>query len=79
MLTEGIGRVLQSQVVKLPDYVAELSFDQLLGGVFSAIPAHQLPPPDQRPLFADQLLAAVGPQDHFSEPVHVAILIGHNA
>jgi len=61
------------------DYVAELSFDQLLGGVFSAIPAHQLPPPDQRPLFADQLRAAVGPHDHFSEPVHVATLIGRNA
>ena len=61
------------------DYVAQLSFDQLLGGVFSAIPAHQLPAPDQRPDFAEQLRAAVGPQDHFSEPVHVAILIGRNA
>ena len=58
------------------DYVAELSFDQLVGGVYSALPVDRLPPPDQRPAFAEQLRAAVGPHDHFSEPVHVAILTG---
>jgi ubiquinone/menaquinone biosynthesis C-methylase UbiE len=57
-------------------YVAELSFDQLVGGVYSALPLDRLPPPDQRPAFAEQLRAAVGPHDHFSEPVHVAILTG---
>lgn len=60
------------------DYVTELSFDDLLGGVFSAIPADQLPKPGQRPVFADQLRAAVGTQERFSEPVHVAVLIGRN-
>ncbi len=55
------------------DYVAELSFDQLVGGVYSAMP---LPALDQRPAFAEQIRAAVGLQDRFSEPVHVAILIG---
>jgi SAM-dependent methyltransferase len=58
------------------DYVAELSFDQLVGGVYSALPVDRLPPPDQRPAFAEQLRTAIGQQDHFSEPVHVAILTG---
>jgi SAM-dependent methyltransferase len=58
------------------DYVAELSFDQLVGGVYSALPVDRLPAPDQRPAFADQVRAAVGPRDRFSEPVHVAVLIG---
>lgn len=59
------------------DYVAELSLDQVVGGVYSAFgPADRLPRPDQRPAFAEQVRAAVGPQDRFSEPVHVAILIG---
>jgi SAM-dependent methyltransferase len=58
------------------EYVAELSFDQLAGGVYSALPVDQLPDPDHRPAFADQLRAAVGPQDRFSEPVRVAVLTG---
>jgi ubiquinone/menaquinone biosynthesis C-methylase UbiE len=58
------------------EYVAELSFDQLAGGVYSALPVDRLPDPDHRAAFADQLRAAVGPQDRFSEPVRVAILTG---
>jgi len=58
------------------DYVAELTLDQILGGVYSAISAGRLPPPDQRAAFAQQVRAAVGPQDRFAEPVHVAILTG---
>ena len=58
------------------DYVAELTFDQLAGGVCSAIPASLLPTPAQRPGFTEQLRAAVGSQDRFSEPVHVAVLTG---
>lgn len=58
------------------DYVAELTFDQLLGGVYSAISVGQWPTPDQRPAFTDALRAAVGSVESFSEPVHVALLMG---
>jgi SAM-dependent methyltransferase len=58
------------------DYVAELSLDQVVGGVYSALPADRLPAADQRPDFAEQVRAAVGPHESFSEPVHVAMLIG---
>jgi len=58
------------------DYAAELSFDQLVGGVLSALPTDRLPAADQRPAFAAQIRSAVGPGDRFTEPVHVAILTG---
>jgi SAM-dependent methyltransferase len=58
------------------DYVAELSLDQIVGGVYSALPVYRLPAPDQRPAFAEQVRAAVGAHDRFSEPVRVALLIG---
>jgi ubiquinone/menaquinone biosynthesis C-methylase UbiE len=58
------------------DYTAELDLDQLVGGIYSALAVTQLPPPDQRPAFADQIRRAVAPQEHFSEHVHVAILAG---
>jgi trans-aconitate methyltransferase len=58
------------------DYMAILSFDQLVGGVLSALPADRLPAADQRPAFAGQIRSAVGPGERFTEPVHVAILTG---
>jgi SAM-dependent methyltransferase len=58
------------------DYVAELDLDQLVGGVCSALPVARLPAPDQRQAFAEQIRLAVAPFEHFSEPVHVAILAG---
>jgi trans-aconitate methyltransferase len=58
------------------DYVAELNLGQLVGGVYSALPVDQLPAPDQRLDFAEQVQAALGPHEQFSEPVHVAIIIG---
>jgi hypothetical protein len=58
------------------DYVAELNLDQVVGGVFSAIPADQLPAPDRRPLFAERLGRALGGSTRFREPVHVAIVVG---
>jgi ubiquinone/menaquinone biosynthesis C-methylase UbiE len=57
------------------DYVASLDTDQLIGGVYSAM-GGRMPDASQRPVFAEQLRAAVGPHDHFSEPVHVAIVVG---
>jgi ubiquinone/menaquinone biosynthesis C-methylase UbiE len=57
------------------DYVAQLSFDQLLGGVLSAM-GEALPPPARRSTFAEGLRGAVGPAQRFAEPVRVAVLIG---
>jgi len=58
------------------DYVADLDLDRLVGGVYSAMAADQLPAPGQRAAFADQLGQALGGRDHFSEQVHVAIVAG---
>jgi trans-aconitate methyltransferase len=58
------------------DYNTELDLDQLIGGIYSALPVTGLPRPEQRPAFAGQLRAALGSHEHFSEPVHVAILLG---
>ena len=69
----GAGYEVSSAAV---DYVADLSLDQVVGGIYSALPADRLPAADQRPAFAEQVRAAIGPQDSFSEPVHVAILTG---
>ena len=58
------------------DYVADLDLDQLVGGIYSALAVTQLPAPDQRSAFADQIRRAVAPHEHFSEDVHVAVLAG---
>ena len=58
------------------DYTAELDVDQLVGGIYSALPVTQLPATDQRSAFAEQIRRAVAPQESFSEHVHVAILCG---
>ena len=58
------------------DWVAELSFDQLLGGVLSALGASRLPVDEQRVAFASGLREVVGSAQHFSEPVHVALITG---
>jgi hypothetical protein len=58
------------------DYVAELDLDQIVGGVYSALSEDQLPTPAERPAFAEQFREALGPHNHFTEQVHVAILAG---
>jgi trans-aconitate methyltransferase len=58
------------------DYTDELDLDHLIGGVYSALPAQRLPPPDQRTAFADQIRRAVTPHAPFTEPVPVRMLLG---
>jgi SAM-dependent methyltransferase len=58
------------------DYNVELDLDQLVGGVYSALSPDLLPPPDQRPVFAEEIRAALAPGGRFTEHVHVAILAG---
>jgi len=72
----GAGFAVSATAV---DYVADLSFDDLAGGLLSAIPASLLPPAAERPEFTRRIRAAVGDGDTFTEPVHVAILLGRLA
>lgn len=58
------------------DWVADLSYDQLLGGVLSALSVDQLPAGQQRDAFAAGLRDAVGSAQNFTEPVHVTLLTG---
>ncbi len=37
------------------EYTDEMDLDRLTGSLYSALPAHKLPPPDQRPLFAEHV------------------------
>jgi ubiquinone/menaquinone biosynthesis C-methylase UbiE len=58
------------------DYVDEMDFDQLIGGVFSSFSVDDLPSADERPVFAERVRRAVHSQTTFLEHVHVAVLIG---
>lgn len=58
------------------EYTAEMDLDHLIGGVYSALSVNQLPAPDQRPHFAEQIRQALHPAEHFPEHVRVAMLIG---
>ncbi len=61
------------------DYTDELDLDHLVGGVYSALPARRLPPPDQRTAFAGQIRRAVAPHAPFTEHVPVRMLLGRRA
>ena len=58
------------------DYTSDLDLGHLIGSLYSAIPAQQLPPPDQRTAFADQIRRAVAPHAPFTEHVPVRMLLG---
>ncbi|MGW0799898.1 class I SAM-dependent methyltransferase [Streptomyces sp. NPDC002692] len=59
----------------LIEYDTELTFDQLIGSVFSAIPAHELPRRDDRPAFAERMRRAL-PPGPYPESVRVSVLTG---
>lgn len=58
------------------DYDVELTLDELVGGIYSALGADRLPPSGERPAFAEQIRQIIVPPDHVTEHVHVAILAG---
>jgi ubiquinone/menaquinone biosynthesis C-methylase UbiE len=58
------------------DYASDLSFDEVIGGLYSAMPSRLLPPPDRRAAFTEHIRNAIGPGPRFAEPVHIAALIG---
>ncbi|MGP3977990.1 class I SAM-dependent methyltransferase [Streptomyces sp. 8N114] len=57
-------------------YTAELTIDQVIGGLYSAIPAEQLPTAENRPAFEDGIRAALPHDEPFPEHVHVSVLVG---
>jgi trans-aconitate methyltransferase len=58
------------------EYSDRLSFDQVVGGVCSAVPADDLPPADARPAFAQRIRQALPPDECFTEDVAVSVLVG---
>lgn len=57
-------------------YTDELTFDQIIGGLYSAIPAEQLPAASQRPAFEERIRQALPGDERFTERVHVSVLVG---
>jgi SAM-dependent methyltransferase len=57
------------------DYSDELDFDEVIGGVYSAIPADELPRPDERPAFAERIRQSL-PSGPYLESVQVSVLVG---
>ncbi|MEU4791440.1 methyltransferase domain-containing protein [Micromonospora tulbaghiae] len=57
-------------------YEAPLTVDDMVGGVFSAMSAEQLPPPEQRAAFAADVRDALGGVDVVTERVTVRLQCG---
>lgn len=55
-------------------YVVELSLDEVVGGVFSALPEDLLPAPGARAGFTARAGEALGASDSFTEHVDVSVL-----
>jgi SAM-dependent methyltransferase len=58
------------------DYLAPLSVEAVVGGVFSAIPAGDLPPPAARDRFAARVGEALRPFEPLTESVSVKLQFG---
>lgn len=59
-------------------YRVELTFEELVGGVCSAVPAGRLPAPADRPHFAAGLRSAL-PPGPYAEEVRVRVLVGRTS
>src|SRR5260370_17027921 len=57
------------------DYADELHLEHLVGSLYSALLVQQLPPPDQRPAFPEQVRRAGAPHEPFTEPVPLPMLL----
>jgi SAM-dependent methyltransferase len=58
------------------DYDVELTLDELVGGLYSALGVDRLPPPSERPAVAEQVRRIIAPRNLVTEHVRVAILAG---
>jgi SAM-dependent methyltransferase len=81
--TDGAGRARTRDALRhngyrvveeTVDYTAALSFDQLVGGLISAMPPT---PPARRHALTDRLRERLGGEDRFTEHVTVHIQCGH--
>ncbi|QUQ71936.1 class I SAM-dependent methyltransferase [Kutzneria sp. CA-103260] len=66
---------LEPAVVSV-DYADELSVEQIVGGVYSALPVDRVPAPEQRPGFAMRLGEVLQPHGPYVEQVRVTVLTG---
>ena len=66
-------RVVESAV----DYDAELTIDEVVGGVFSAMSGDRMPPPQRREEFAAQVRDALARHEPLTEHVRVSLQFGH--
>jgi SAM-dependent methyltransferase len=57
-------------------YSSRLTVEQVVGGIYSAFSVGQLPAPDERPRFAEQIRRALQPHEPVTEHVRVAMLLG---
>jgi trans-aconitate methyltransferase len=67
------GYVVDLRVV---EYSATLTVEEIVGGVFSAMSPDQLPPPETRPEFTERVRRAIEPHGPLREDVRVRILTG---
>jgi SAM-dependent methyltransferase len=58
------------------DYDATMDVDEIVGGVFSAMSADQLPDPAGRQVFAERVRAALAPRTRVTEHVSVIVQTG---
>jgi SAM-dependent methyltransferase len=58
------------------DYEDVLDLDSLVGGLLSAFPVEELPPPQRRHEFAARVARALAPETRFTEHVRVSMLLG---
>jgi SAM-dependent methyltransferase len=58
------------------EYEDRLTLEQLVGTVYSAIPADDLPAPEDRPALAARIRAALPDDPYFTETVRVSLVVG---
>ncbi|MBP2327491.1 trans-aconitate methyltransferase [Kibdelosporangium banguiense] len=58
------------------EYEDELTIDEIVGGMYSALPPSKLPTPEQRPVLAGQIQRALEHDGPFIEHVRVTVLTG---
>lgn len=58
-------------------YTEEVTWEELVGGIYSAVPEQQLPAPADRPAFAQRIRRALPHRDSFTEHVEVSVLTGN--
>ena len=58
------------------EYEDRLTAEQVIGSLYSAIPADDLPAPADRPAFAERVRAALPDDVYFTENVRVSMVVG---